>query len=302
MSEILIKACSFVAIIVLGHVLRRIDFFKEGDFQVLSKIVLKITLPGAIVYSLAGKEINPSLLFISLIAILANLIYIGVMCVLNMRNSREVRAFDLLNVSGYNIGNFTMPFVQSFLGGTGVLAVSLFDTGNAAICLGGAYSLAALVRSGESFDIRKIVDKLAHSVPFMAYLVMLILGLFHLPLPSAVVTFSGIISNANAFLAMLMLGVGFKLSGDKSQILHIVKILAVRYSFASIFALVCFFMLPMELEYRQALVITLFSPIAAAVPAFTAELKDDVGLSSAVNSISILISIVCIVALLLIIL
>lgn len=302
MEEILIKACSFVAIIAMGYLLRQKGFFKEEDFQVLSKIVLKITLPGAIVYSLSGKEIDPSLLLISLIALTASAVYLLVMGILNLRNSREIKSFDLLNISGYNIGNFTMPFVQSFLGGTGVLAVSLFDIGNAAVCLGGAYSLAALVRSGEPFDIRKIADKLAHSVPFMAYFIMLILGLLHISLPAPVVTFAGIISNANAFMAMLMLGVGFKLSGDVSQLKHIIKILSVRYSLALVFALACFFLLPMELEYRQALAIVLFSPIASAAPAFTSELHDDVGLSSAINSFSILISIVCIVAILLIIL
>ena len=302
MAEILIKAGSFVAIILLGHFLRRINFFKEDDFQVISRIVLKITLPAALVYSLAGKEINPSLLFISLIGLVTGMIYIGVMYVINLRNSKEDRAFEMLNTAGYNIGNFTMPFVQSFLGATGVLAVSLFDTGNAVICLGGAYSMASLVRNGEKFNVRKIINRLAHSVPFMAYFIMLILGLLKLSLPTPIVTFAGIISNANAFMAMLMLGVGFNLSGDMSQIRRIIKIMVVRYSFAVIFALACFFLLPIELEFRQALALSVFSPIGSAAPAFTAELKEDVGLSSAINSISILISIVCIVALLLIVL
>ena len=45
-----------------------------------------------------------------------------------------------------------------------------------------------------------------------------------------------------------------------------------------------------------------FSPIASAAPAFTGDLKGDVGLASAVNSISIVVSIVLIVAVLLLIL
>ena len=302
MEEILSKAGSFVAIILVGHALRRINFFKEEDFNVLSKIVLKITLPAALVYSLAGKEIAPSMLFISLIGLVTGMIYIGVMFLINLHNSKENRAFEILNTAGYNIGNFTMPFVQSFLGATGVLAVSLFDTGNAVICLGGAYSMASLVRNGEKFDIRKIITKLIHSVPFMAYFFMLILGLLKLSLPVPVITFAGIISNANAFMAMLMLGVGFNLSGDRNQMRRIVKILVVRYGFALVFALGCFFLLPLELEFRQGLALAVFSPIGSAAPAFTAELKEDVGLSSAINSISILISIVCIVALLLIML
>ena len=45
-----------------------------------------------------------------------------------------------------------------------------------------------------------------------------------------------------------------------------------------------------------------FSPIGSAVPVFTAELKSDVGLSSAINSVSILMSIAIIVALLVVML
>ena len=47
MGEILMQAISFIAIIILGYVLRRRGFFKEEDFYVISRIVLKITLPAA---------------------------------------------------------------------------------------------------------------------------------------------------------------------------------------------------------------------------------------------------------------
>ena len=43
MQEVLIRAGYFIAIILMGYVLRRINFFKEGDFKVLAKVVIKIT-------------------------------------------------------------------------------------------------------------------------------------------------------------------------------------------------------------------------------------------------------------------
>lgn len=54
MGEILMQAFSFVAIIILGYVLRSRGFFKEEDFYVISRIVLKITLPAAIVSNFWG--------------------------------------------------------------------------------------------------------------------------------------------------------------------------------------------------------------------------------------------------------
>ena len=128
---------------------------------------------------------------------------------------------------------------------------------------------------------------------------MILLNLAKITLPSPVVSFAGLIGNANAFMAMLMLGVGFKLSGDRRQIGRIIRMLSVRYAVAALLALGSFYLLPFDLEIRQALMILAFSPIASAAPAFTEEMKGDVGLASAVNSLSIVISVVCIVGLLL---
>ena len=94
-------------------------------------------------------------------------------------------------------------------------------------------------------------------------------------------------------MAMFMIGVGFKLAlGDRGQMGKVLRILGVRYGVGAILAVLFYFCLPFGLEVRQALVILLCSPIGSAVPGFTEELKGDVGLSSAMNSIAIVISIV----------
>ena len=298
MQEILIRAGAFVAIIVLGYVLRKIGVFKEDDFSVLSTLVIKITLPAAIITSFAGKQIDPAMLAIVLLGLGGGLVYIALGFLLNRKNSKERRAFEILNLPGYNIGCFTLPFVQSFLGPTGVIVTSLFDTGNAVICLGGSFSVASMVKDGTGFSFKRILNALSRSVPFLTYILMVLLNLLHISLPNPVLSCAEIVGNANAFLAMLMIGVGFQLKGDRAQIGSILRLLAVRYGVGAALACVCYFLLPFSLEIRQSLVILVFSPIGSAVPPFTAELKGDVGLSSAINSIAILCSIFIIVVLL----
>lgn len=297
MQDILVRAGSFVAIILLGYFLKKIGVFKQEDFAILSKVVIRITLPAAILVSFVGKEIDPAMLAIVLLGMGGGIVYIILGFLINPKSSKEDKAFDILNLPGYNIGNFTMPFVQSFLGPTGVIVTSLFDTGNAFVCLGGAYGVASMVKDGGSFSIMRILKALCKSVPFLTYIIMVVITLLHIGIPGPVVEFAQIIAGANAFLAMFMIGVGFNLSGDKSQTGKIVRILAVRYGAATALALLFYFVLPFPLEIRQPLVILAFSPIGSAVPAFTEELKGDVGLSSAINSISIIISIVIMVVL-----
>jgi len=132
---------------------------------------------------------------------------------------------------------------------------------------------------------------------------MLLINLLKLQVPAFVLSVAGIGSNANAFMAMLMIGVGFKLElGNKHQVGTIAKLLSIRYGLATVFALLFYFVLPFALEVRQALVILAFSPIGSAVPGFTEQLKGDVGLSSALNSFAMVISITITVILLLVML
>lgn len=298
MLDIITRAGSFIGIIVLGYFLKKIGFFKDEDFTILSRITIRITLPATIVTSFAGKEIDPSMLSLTFLAISCGLIYIAVGFFINRKRSKEQQAFEMLNLPGYNIGTFVIPFAQSFLGPLGVIAVSLFDTGNAVICLGGAFSLAAMIKDGSGFSVKRIVKSLSKSVPFVFYVVMLLLNLLKVTIPEFVVSFASTIGSANAFMAMLMIGVGFKLGGERSQIKTIVKLLMIRYGFAAVFAFIFYNFLPFALEVRQALVILAFSPIGSAVPGFTGELKGDVGLSSALNSIAMVISITITVVLL----
>lgn len=298
MQNILIQSFCYVAIIILGIVLRRLGFFKAEDFTVLSKIAIRITLPASIVVSFSEQTFDISLLVITLISLGCGALYMFLGYLLRPRASMDKKAFSLLNLAGYNIGNFTMPFTRDFLGPMGAITTSIFDTGNAFICLGGAFGIAASIQDGRGFSFKTLAKKLLTSVPFLCYIVMMALNLARIQLPAPVISWARIMANANAFIAMLMIGVGFKLTGGKAQAGYIAKHLLVRYSVAAVLAAVFYFLLPFQLEVRQALVILVFSPIASAVPAFTGELKSDVGLSSAINSLSIICSIVIIVILL----
>ena len=302
MQEILIKAGCYIAIIILGYVLRRRGFFGAEAFGMLSKIVINITLPCAIISSSAGRPIDASMLTISLIGIGGGLVYMGLGYLLAAKRDRAEKAFYIVNVPGYNIGTFALPFTQNFLGPVGVLTTSLFDIGNSFICFGGAYGVARAVKEGGKVDLTRMLKTMVSSAPFLSHVCMMILNLLSLNVPGPVLTFAGIAGGANTFLAMLMLGVGFKLSGDRSKLGTMVKILSVRFGFAAVLALCWYYLLPFDLLVRQTLVILMFAPIGSAIPVFTKELDGDVGLSSAINSVSIVISIVIIVTLLMVML
>ena len=278
MLDILVKAGCYIAIILLGMVLWAVGFFKEEDFPVLSKLVVKVTLPAAIIASAAGREVDPAMLYLALLGFGGGVIYM---------------------IVGKYVGKEALAAVG---GATGVLITSIFDIGNAFVCLGGSFGVASAVKDGRGFDVKRVLWALSRSVPFLAYVVTVAMNLLHIPIPGFVADCAGIAAQANAFLAMLMIGVGFKLDLKWEKIGRILTVLLCRYSVATVLALGYYFLLPFDLEVRQTLVILAFAPIGSAVPGFTAELDGDVGLSCSINSMTILISIVIIVTLLVVML
>ena len=297
MWAVLARAGCFAAIILLGILLRHAGFFKREDFHLLSRIVINITLPAAIITNFSGCELEYSLLLVSLAGFLFGVILMISAWLMNRRRTAPDRAFAVLNSSGVNVSNFVLPFVQGFLGPAGVMAVSLFDVGNAVICLGGAYSIAEMIGTGKNrFSPSPVLRSLVKSVPLVTYITMCLLSAFRFTLPGPFVDLAGIVGSANPFLAMLMLGVGFHFS--TSRIPEVLRILLPRFIIGIAFGILCWLFLPVPALYRQALIIPFLGPVSSAVPAYTARMKGDYELSSAINSFSILVSIILIVAVL----
>ncbi len=298
--DVLTKAGCLILVILLGYILKRIGIFKKSDFPVFSHIVLDITLPCAIIINFTAFDFEPSLV---------SLVFVGIGCCVILafagwfffrRSGAADSAFGMLNCSGYNIGCFTMPYVQSFLGPTAVVASCIFDVGNAVCSNGGIYGVASTLSHGNRFSLRSIGKKLTTSVPFITYITMLILALCSIPVPAPVLSFAEIGANANSFMAMMMLGVGFEISFERSYLSKVSRFLLIRYSISALLALFCYFVLPFSLEVRQVLTALVFSPVCSAAVAYTEKIDGDVGLAGAINSCSIIISVVIITCLLLV--
>ncbi|MBR5123176.1 MAG: AEC family transporter, partial [Anaerotignum sp.] len=93
MDAILVKACGFLFMIALGYVLKRIGLFSVDDSGVLSKIVLKITLPMAIISNFKGLALNSSFLVAIMIGFVVHFVSISTVLLLTKRKPAEQRAF-----------------------------------------------------------------------------------------------------------------------------------------------------------------------------------------------------------------
>lgn len=291
------RAGCFIMIIALGYLLRRVGLLHIEDMQVLSKLVIKITLPAAIIHNFSSITMEVSMLVIVALGFLCSALFVGIGYLIFLRGSREEKAFGLINVSGYNIGCFTMPFVQSFLGSMGVAATSLFDAGNALICTGTSYAIAVAVSGkGQARGPVQMAKQLFSSAPFDCYIIMTILALLHIRLPQMIVDFTEIVGSANSFLALAMIGLGLELHMTREQMTSVGKLVGTRLFISLALSLIFYYFAPFGEEINRTMAIVMFAPVSSLGVPYTSMIEGDVNLASAVNSVSILLSIVCLTA------
>ncbi|MFR3662791.1 AEC family transporter [Flintibacter sp.] len=160
MDALLIKTGGLLLIVALGYLLKRRGVFQQGDARLLSRIIVNLTLPGALLSSFSEFRLVPSLLAVLAAAAAANVLLLAVSALVTRGRPGPVRALYLLNAPSYNIGTFVLPFVQSFLPPDMLLAVSMFDAGNSPFNCGGAYALTAALTGGERLTLRSVLGVL----------------------------------------------------------------------------------------------------------------------------------------------
>lgn len=295
MADALLTVTSLVLVIVLGFVIAHIIKVPRGFTDMLSKIVFNITIPCAIFHAFALAQFDLWLLILAGLGLATTFIpwLIGTVIVRNEEYTRRV--FMMMNISGFNIGSFVLPFAQMVFPAGSVLYVCLFDAGNALMMSGGVYAFSsAILNKGATHSerVKLALKRLFSSVPFDLYIIFIILAILYLQVPSFLVTLVEPVSNANAFLAMLMLGMMVNFSIDKTKMGQLVRLLGLRFGLSALMSVAIFFMpLPLDMSIRIIIIAILWSPIGALGPVFTMWAKGDVGLAGFANVISVIVGV-----------
>ena len=296
----MVKPLGYVLLIVLGYGLKRAGFFGREDYRLMSRIMINITLPCTIVRAFSGFSRDPQMFLIVGISFVCSMLPPILMYLATPGVDTRLRAYRMINIGGYNIGCFSLPLIEAFFGGTGVVAACMFDVGNAVMMTGGAYALTStlLKAGGETRESAgDILMKFLKSAPFDTYLIVFLLMALNVQLPEAVYTLAQPAANANAFIAMLMIGMMFEPAGDRTKLTEAARELAVRYAIAAVFALACYVLTPFDLVVRQTLVVLCFAPLSSLAPIYTDRCRSDTALASFTNSVSIAVSLVAMLAL-----
>lgn len=297
MLVVLSKAIAFVLIILIGYMCKRRGVFAPTDYQLVSKIVLNITLPCAVISSFAHFQLDLSLLAAVALGLSGNCVMILIALMLTRRETLAAKIFYIFSLAGYNIGCFTLPFAQAFLTPFAVVALCMFDVGNSIMCTGMTYALTASCIGyadghKDRFSMKSIAEKLLHSAPFVVYISMLILSLFGVQFPKSVYTFTDIVGAANPFLSMLMIGMMFEIKLDKQAMGYVKELFSVRYLISLVCAGAFIYFAPFKQEVNYVIALAFMAPCTIIGPIFVEKLGGNVQLASLFNSMTIITSVI----------
>lgn len=291
MSTVLYKAAAFLIMIGMGYFCKARRILRPDDSQVIMKIIINFTLPAAMISGFRDFSLDLSLAFAIALGFGFNLILIATGWIMSLRRNPLIRALYLLNIPTYNIGNFVLPFIQGFFPSSAVLCLSMFDAGNNPIGGGIVYSIASSAAGGSSrLSLRDILNKLFHSPPFLAYVIMMLIYLPGFRLSPAFFDLCDMFGKGNCFLAMFTLGLIFELHLPQEDTLEVVRILALRYGLCALCAAAVFFLSPFDLLIRQTLVLCLLGPVTTLSISYGISCGCKQSMIAALSSLSMLLS------------
>ena len=292
MSNVLTQTIVYVVLLFAGYGFKKAGIFKVEDTDFRKKVILYLTMPAMAVNGLKDLELQPSFLWCFLVGFGTSTILMLVGMAATRKKSPEEKVMYLFNLNTYNIGNFAIPFLTGLLSTDGFAALCLFDIGVAIYLYGIDYSLAEAVKGGKSrFSLKFLLKKIFTSPITDMYLLMILLAALHLRLPEPVLKLASVMGNANAFLAMLSIGILFELKLDRKNLREMVKFFALRYGTILVIMAGVILFIPFSPDIRQAICVLLAAPVASIAPLLTQNAGGDGAKAAQINSVSILLGI-----------
>ncbi len=248
-------------IIALGFLVKRYLIDERGA-QALVRLVFNVTLPALVIHTFDQVTIEPSLALLPAIAVGYGLLMAAVGSLLLFRGRpRPERGQLSMLLPGFNIGLFAYPLVEAALGSGALRYLAMFDMGVAFVTFGVAYAIAGhFARQGQRLDLAYAGRQLLGSVPFVAYVLALLLAAAQVHLPGPVLDAAGALARANMPLSLLVLGMVLGYDAEPGRWRAIAEVLGARYLPGLAVGITLYALLPLDATFRTIVLVCLVLP------------------------------------------
>ena len=284
-----------ILLIALGYFLKRINYLKATDSQVLSTLVLNVTLPSLVIVNLNSADLNMSFSILPIMMIVYGIVAKIIVIWFFRKYSNQMRGSVGMMTGSMNIGLFAYPLVNAIWPEKGMVYFGMADIGGAMIMFGLTYSVGSYFSEGEDqFNFKFLGKKLIQSVPLVTYIVMFTLNMSNIHIWKPAIDFFSILSKANMPLSMILLGVMLSFSIDREYLPVTIKYLCLHYGLAIVAGTLVHFFLPVsDPMIKTTLLITWLLPVGVAIIPYSIQFKyKTLPFVGMVTNLTIIISIV----------
>lgn len=295
MSNVYYQTCILLLTICLGYFLRQRGILTREDARTISKLMMYVTLPCVVVKNLNGVILTMDILAAAVIGVLVNSFFFLVALLSSRNGDRDDRVVKIFSLSSFNIGSYAIPVLSTFVSPAAMAGVLAFNyPGTALFTYGLGPTAANMVYGTQSGSGLKLLrDNLLHNVPTVTCVIMLVMSMLRIALPEKAAGVFAAISGANSTLAMLLIGILLDLRLPKEEAEKALLVVLLRVGAAVLSALALYFLAPVGEELKLALILVVFAPIASCGPALALHCGYQGSRVAVVNSIYLLVSIVC---------
>jgi len=284
-----------ILLIALGYFLKRINYLKATDSQVLSTLVLNVTLPSLVIVNLNSADLNMSFSILPIMMIVYGIVAKIIVIWFFRKYSNQMRGSVGMMTGSMNIGLFAYPLVNAIWPEKGMVYFGMADIGGAMIMFGLTYFVGSYFSEGEDqFNFKFLGKKLIQSVPLVTYIVMFTLNMSNIHIWKPAIDFFSILSKANMPLSMILLGVMLSFSIDREYLPVTIKYLCLHYGLAIVAGTLVHFFLPVsDPMIKTTLLITWLLPVGVAIIPYSIQFKyKTLPFVGMVTNLTIIISIV----------
>ena len=258
MIEIWSHTLFYLLIMFIGYFFKKIHLLKKEDSQILATIIMNLTLPCVFFSSAKGIVLDISMLELMIIGLVSNLLMIVLGYVFMRKDSDLMKGTYMIACSGYDVGNFVLPFVTAFFSGIGVIYLCSFNITNTIMSLGVTYAIAYyVVNKKNDLKIKDFLKQLFSSISLDVYVLIIILAILHIDIPDVLINVTSKIGSVNTFLVMMMIGLKLEFHFNFSHVQHIISILGMRFVGAIILTIITY-LLPLPILAKKVIILAYF--------------------------------------------
>lgn len=294
MSELALKISPVIIVFIVGVVVRHFGLLEKRHADIMLRLVVRIGLPALIFASISRIPLSFELSYLPLAASLT-LILTWPLVLLTGRAMQLPRVTLGSFVIGPMIMNmaFMFPFVIVAWGAEGFALAALFDFGNGIIVLTLVYALSCWYGADETRWL-DVLKKMVTFPPFIALFLALVINILHMPVPEMLADGIHVVGRYVILLVPLALGMYFNPRiTDTGAVFSAV---AIRIGVGLLFGFLWVELFELEGLMRSVVLLCCAAPVGFNVLVFAAEHHLNKEFAASIASISLMLGLIYIPA------